>query len=246
MRERTRMAPPTHAHASTAAHNPRFVTPQYARARHDRGTRRARACIAWMLIGLCIVSVTPRAWYASYIDVFGEKGDRTIGERIEERIRMREATREAARAARAKEREGAGFGFGWLGTRRASKARAFNADGDANANAHGVANAGTHQGGVDEQRASTLTRVEKVLSENEKALVESLKARLGKVNAERDSIIYLMRKIKGEEMDNHHELSSIDENGEINDLTDDEIASAMAKLEEIDEHHQPLLKRLFG
>ena len=47
-------------------------------------------------------------------------------------------------------------------------------------------------------------------------------------------------------MNNHHELSSMDDNGEINELTDDEIASAMAKLDEIDEHHQPLLKRLFG
>ena len=41
-RERDARAPTRHAQ----------VTPQHARATHERGTRRARACIAWMTLGL--------------------------------------------------------------------------------------------------------------------------------------------------------------------------------------------------
>jgi hypothetical protein len=240
MRGRTRAAPPPPPPPPPA----RIMPPQSTRVRHDRGTRRARACIAWMLVSLCIVSVTPRAWYSSYIDVFGDAGDRTIGARIEERIRAREVSREAVRAAKAKERANRGVWFGWFGTSASASTseRRSTAFGDNDA----------REGGADARNvASTVmitssTRAEKVLSDNEKALVEGLKLRLGKVNAERDSIIYLMRKIKGEEMD-HHDLSGIDENGEIDELTDDEIASAMAKLEEIERiEHKPLLKRLFG
>ena len=43
---------------------------------HERGTRRARASIAWATLLLMALSLTPRAWYARYIDVFGERVNR--------------------------------------------------------------------------------------------------------------------------------------------------------------------------
>ena len=63
----------------------------------------------------------PRAWYASYIDVFGERGGQSIGDRIEARIRARETARAAARAAAVDAR--GRRGFGWFGGARRGGAR---------------------------------------------------------------------------------------------------------------------------
>lgn len=84
------------------------------RSVHERGTRRARACIAWVTLLLMALSLTPRAWYARYIDVFGERGEQSIGERIEARIRARETEREAARLAAMRE-TGSGVVLGMVG-----------------------------------------------------------------------------------------------------------------------------------
>ena len=198
------------------------MTPQHARATHERGTRRARACIAWTTLGLMTLCAAPRAWYASYIDVFGERGGQSIGDRIEARIRAREAARAAARAAavdargetriravrRRARRErrraddgGSGDGDGG-GERR---------DGDGrDARGEGAWTRGAGGRGTRERR----------LDERETRLLESLQERLRKANDERDSIIYLVRKIQGKAPDGGDQAKTELTEEEIDELTE--------------------------
>ena len=207
-RERDARAPTRHAQ----------VTPQHARATHERGTRRARACIAWMTLGLMTLCAAPRAWYASYIDVFGERGGQSIGDRIEARIRAREAAREAARAA-AMEARGR-RGFGWFGGARGAAARA---DDGGSARRGGANDAmemvATRETKARDERGDGSREARAPTDERETQLLESLQERLRKANDERDSIIYLVRKIQGKSPDGDQVKTELTEE-EIDGLTE--------------------------
>lgn len=199
-----------------------------ARSAHDRGTRRARACLAWVTMFLLALSLMPRAWYARYIDVFGEKGEQSIGERIEARIRAREMEREAARLAAARRRGGASA-FGWFGTSRRARAGEVEAREAAEGRGRGAVSVDGGEKGVDgrvESRAENGGggdgEPRRELSEREQSILNALKERLAKINKERDSIIYLVRKMKGESLDSA--------DSDFKELTENEIEELSEKM----------------
>ncbi len=197
------------------------------RSVHERGTRRARACIAWATLLLMALSLTPRAWYARYIDVFGERGEQSIGERIEARIRARETEREAARLAAMRERRGAAPFLGWFGTSRRDDAGERGGSERVDARERGGVSVDVGERGVDGNVASERDGGDdgerrRELGEREQSVLRALKERLAKINQERDSIIYLVRKIQGESLDSA--------DGDFKELTENEIEELSEKM----------------
>ena len=78
--------------------------------------------------------------------------------------------------------------------------------------------------------------VKKTLSEREISLLEALETRLTKVKEERNSIIYLMRKIRGEDVDDSKDTTA---------LTDEEIETLANRVKELDSQ-AGLSSKLFG
>ncbi|OUS45588.1 hypothetical protein BE221DRAFT_202463 [Ostreococcus tauri] len=194
---------------------PAHGTPAYARWVHERGTRRARACILWTSLALCALSLIPRRVYAPMIDVFGDRGTLSIGDRIERAIAAREAAQARERAAREAALEARGRRRrGWFG-RRETGASAADAGGRRRA-----------------MRPGATPR----LSEREISLLEALETRLTKVKEERNSIIYLMRKIRGEDVDDSKDTTA---------LTDEEIETLANRVKELDSQ-AGLSSKFFG
>ena len=194
------------------------LTPQHARATHERGTRRARACIAWTTVGLMILCAAPRAWYASYIDVFGERGGQSIGDRIEARIRARETARAAARAAAVDARWRRGFGrFG--GARASDDGGTGSGDGDGDGD-DAMSTVATREVKAVDARGGGAGDARGPLDDRGTRLLESLQERLRKVNDERDSIIYLVRKIQGKALDGGDQAKTELTEEEIEELTE--------------------------
>lgn len=198
------------------------------RSVHERGTRRARACIVWATLLLLALSLTPRAWYARYIDVFGERGEQSIGERIEARIRARETEREAARLAAMRERRGAARFWEWLGTSRRDDDTGWRGGSErVDARERGGVSVDGGERGVDGNVASGRDGGDdgerrRELGEREQSVLRALKERLVKINQERDSIIYLVRKIQGESLDSA--------DGDFRELTENEIEELSEKM----------------
>jgi len=198
-----------------------------ARSAHDRGTRRARACIVWVTVFLLALSLMPRAWYARYIDVFGEKGEQSIGERIEARIRAREMEREAARSASARRRGGASA-LGWFGTSWRARAGEVKAREAKEGRGRGAVSTDGGEKGVDgrvesrKENGGGGEEPRRELSEREQSILNALKERLAKINKERDSIIYLVRKMKGESLDSA--------DSDFKELTENEIEELSEKM----------------
>lgn len=209
--------------------------PAHQPRKEDRGAKRARAFLVWTTLCLFALSATPREFYARYIDRFGESGGQTFGERIDARIRAREVDRVDERrvgvdaAASGKKRDG-WFGFDALGrTLRSSSL-------------------GIGSGEVGEKRerlrmdeggdegAGRAQGERKELTQHERDLVASLKERLLKINNERDSIIYLVRKIRGE--------TAADEG--FQELTDEEIHELAARLDVASDESKSVLKKVLG
>ena len=173
------------------------------------------------------LSLTPRAWYARYIDVFGERGEQSIGERIEARIRARETEREAARLAAMRERRGAASFWEWLGTSRRDDAGERGGSERVDARERGGVSVDGGERGVDGNVASGRDGVDdgerrRELGEREQSVLRALKERLVKINQERDSIIYLVRKIQGESLDSA--------DGDFKELTENEIEELSEKM----------------
>ena len=197
------------------------------RSVHERGTRRARACIVWATLLLLALSLTPRAWYARYIDVFGERGEQSIGERIEARIRARETEREAARLAAMRERRGAARFWEWLGTSRRDDDTGWRGGSErVDARERGGVSVDGGERGVDGNVASGRDGGDdgerRASWANESRAFYALKERLVKINQERDSIIYLVRKIQGESLDSA--------DGDFRELTENEIEELSEKM----------------
>ncbi|CAL57581.1 unnamed product [Ostreococcus tauri] len=204
---------------------PAHGTPAYARWVHERGTRRARACILWTSLALCALSLIPRRVYAPMIDVFGDRGTLSIGDRIERAIAAREAAQARERAAREAALEARGRRRrGWFG-RREKGASAADAGGETTRDETG-GDAAAEVGSV----------VKKTLSEREISLLEALETRLTKVKEERNSIIYLMRKIRGEDVDDSKDTTA---------LTDEEIETLANRVKELDSQ-AGLSSKFFG
>jgi hypothetical protein len=202
--------------------------------KEDRGAKRARAFLVWLTLCLFALSVTPRDFYARYIDRFGENGGETFGERIDARIRAREAAgiderRVEVDAVASGKRHG-WFGFGFGRTLRSSSL--------------GMDERALGSSEVDERREGERMDGDgvagrahgKELTQHEQNLVASLKERLSKINNERDSIIYLVRKIRGE--------AAADE--EFQELTDEEIHDLAARLDVASDESKSVLKKVLG
>lgn len=141
---------------------------------------------------LLFLAIIPRRTYAPLIDVFGERGTMSIGDVVEARIAARELERTRAREAREAERRAGGWWWSRAATGGGERARREGGTG------------GRGLDVVDSEVNGRMTRALGVdggdgeLGAREKSLLDALETRLGKVNEERNSIIYLIRKIRGE------------------------------------------------
>lgn len=209
--------------------------PAHQPRKEDRGAKRARAFLVWTTLCLFALSATPREFYARYIDRFGESGGETFGERIDARIRAREVGRVDERRVDERRVHAEASGkkrVGWFG---------FDALGRTSSLGTGSGEVGEKSQGLrmDEGGDGGAGRAQgerKELTQHERDLVASLKERLFKINTERDSIIYLVRKIRGE--------TAADE--EFQELTDEEIHELAARLDVASDESKSVLKKVLG
>ena len=210
-------------------------TPLRARYDHDLGTRRARTCLFGTVSFLLFFSIIPRRTYAPLIDVFGERGTMSIGDMVEARIAARELERMRAREMRKAARPASGL---WWRSRSATRGLSGRAKEDEMGERESNVVADELNGQLP--RATVSDEGTGALGARERSLLDALELRLGKVNDERDSIIYLMRKIRGES-------GARMSDGSPKQLTEDEINALAVRMELEQADSKWLLRKLgFG